>query len=543
MKFIRFVKKYRINSVFVRNFIISFLIILIPMLIINLLVFGFYNNRNEEHAKRELNSLCDNIDNTFEWIYSNRDYMTNDMYVTLFLHDAYDNENTFTMTNIIKGNIDKVRLGSSCIDEVYLYSYKNGYVMSSVGSGYIDTFKKHRIDENIDKNSDTYINVYDNISGRKVIRTQMPIKSYDICIGNLMVDIDYNILKNNLLKLISENSGVSVMYKDSIIFEVGDIDHSKKVLLKKSDITGIEYQYSFTRIAFIFPIFVIVLLSTFLFAVLSACFLTYKASMPIGDIIDIMENVTSSDSEIENDRLVGEARYILRTYLDKVHYSKEIEDNLKQRMADLKAIQLQSLNLQIRPHFIFNTLQIISILAMNLTGGENDAVKAIEMLSKILQYGFKSNSYLETLDKELEFSRAYTEIQKIRYNDRVNIRYEIDDQVRNNVTSKMILQPLIENSFSHGIIPHKASGEIIIKAYSKNLYLVIEVIDDGVGIGENIKEKITAQLLSDAQIENGHIGIFNVDRKIKLIFGEQYGLTIDDDYKNGTKIIIKQPLL
>ena len=178
--------------------------------------------------------------------------------------------------------------------------------------------------------------------------------------------------------------------------------------------------------------------------------------------------------------------------------------------------------------------------AMNLTNTENEAVVAIEMLSQIFKYTLNTNGYLDTIENEVAFTKAYVNIQNLRYNGRIKVNFEVADDALSCKTSKIVIQPLIENSYLHGILPSKETGEIKVKINRVNDKLLIEVIDNGVGIPSDKLKEIKSYLKSDAPKD--HIGLSNVDKKIKLMFGNDYGLRIDDNYINGARIIVEQPL-
>lgn len=551
MQFLKYIKQYKINSIFVKNFIASFFVMIIPILIINVLVFNFYyekaSKENSELATSELRFVQENIDRIFKWTTLNSDYMVNDIYVASFLYDNYNRKDSAfvsVMSSVLKNQLDKIKIAEENIESVYLYSKKSKYFISTGGSGYLDTFYDQTVIKNINSDEFNKINFVYNTTGRKIIRIQTPINLYGINEGIVFVNIDYNLLVQNMKKKIFKTSCIFVSKDEEKIIEIGEQKNgnSKKISFVSED-TNFIYTALYQSNINIFSLVLSLSLFSLLFTICSALFLTFRACMPLGNLISVMENSNDWSKNITNKSLIGEIKYILDSYINKVYYSQEIENSLNERIVELKKVQLEALNLQIKPHFLFNTLQIISMLAMDLTNSENNAVFGIKMLSNILKYSLHSKSYTETVANEIEYTKAYVEIQILRYDGRVKVEFDVDKSVLNNVTAKIVLQPLIENSFAHGIIPYKAEGDIFVEIYPKDDKLIMEIIDNGVGITNQNKKEINSYLKSNDIRSDNHIGLVNIDKKIKLIFGEQYGLIIDEAFIDGTKIILTQPLL
>ncbi len=549
MNFFKNIKRYKINSLFVKNFFAAFCVVLIPILIINVLIFRFYQskslNENKEFAKNELLFVQENVDRIFRLIDSNSDYMINDIYINSFLQSGVNLSNiqeNVLISNVVQSQLQRIKLSDPCIESVHLYSAKTNYLLSTDGSGELEMFYDSSVKENILQNPNmAKISIFQNPNGRKIIRKQVGFNVFGIDTGILFVNIDYSTLKNSIEKNISESNNI-VVYMDNgkSLVEFGERNNTNQVISISSAETGFIYSSSFSNNINIFPLLILILLISLVFVFVAALFLTYKACRPIDSIIDIMEN--TEDWYVKKDRLplAGEALYILENYLDKVYYSKEIETDLRNRILDLKNSQIEALNLQIKPHFLFNTLQLISMCAMNLTDSENEAVVAIEMLSKIFKYTLTTDGCLDTVENELAFTKAYVNIQNLRYNGRIKVNFEVADDALLCKTSKIVIQPLIENSYSHGILPFKENGEITVKINRTGSRLVIEVIDNGIGITPDKLKEIKTYLKKGGS--DKHIGLSNVDRKIKLMFGEEYGLHIDNTYTGGSRIIIEQPI-
>lgn len=188
------------------------------------------------------------------------------------------------------------------------------------------------------------------------------------------------------------------------------------------------------------------------------------------------------------------------------------------REAELKALQTQ-----INPHFLFNALHTISsFVRMN----PNKAREIILNLSTYLRYNLENSSKLVTLKKELEQVEAYVNIEKARFGDKIEVRYNIPEEMKDIKLPSLIIQPLVENSIKHGILMRREGGVISIEVEAQEKGAVVTIEDDGIGIGLDIIEDI------DNKIEKS-IGLKNVHNRLKLLYGE--GLKIERLLK-GTKI-------
>lgn len=194
--------------------------------------------------------------------------------------------------------------------------------------------------------------------------------------------------------------------------------------------------------------------------------------------------------------------------------------------------EIQALQAQIRPHFLYNTLE--SIIWMASVG---DSAKVIEMtssLSKLLRASTSNASELISLQTEIEYAANYLKIQKMRYQDKLNDRFEIADDVRSARVVRLIVQPLVENAIYHGIRPLRGPGLIVIAARRDGDRLLIQVSDNGVGFrpGAMPAGQIAPAEPADPNRSHG-LGLANVDDRIRLFFGADYGLMVESAPPGG----------
>jgi len=200
--------------------------------------------------------------------------------------------------------------------------------------------------------------------------------------------------------------------------------------------------------------------------------------------------------------------------------------NMKNAVNSLVATELSFLQAQIKPHFIYNALSVISSLSLT------NPPKAKELILDLSDYlrgsfDFESKDGLTTLKRELNIVKAYLSIEQARFKERLCIEFEINDI--NCTVPLLSVQPLVENAVMHGIMPIISGGKIWITAIDEGEYIRISVMDNGVGIDE---EKL--QNILSGKMENGSVGIKNIHRRLIKLYGR--GLTITRGIENGTKV-------
>jgi two-component system sensor histidine kinase YesM len=219
--------------------------------------------------------------------------------------------------------------------------------------------------------------------------------------------------------------------------------------------------------------------------------------------------------------------------LDRLH---QLIVNLSEEQKHKEEARLQTLQAQINPHFLFNTLNSIKWMAM--LSGAKHVSQMITKLGKILQYTMKVNEEVVTLEDEVTHLQSYLDLQKIRFNDNVGIHFNIPPELNHYSISKFILQPIVENSIIHG---KRMPLSIEISAAREDECLTIKVTDNGNGISEEKLEELRAQLSQDHARYSG-IGIYNVNKRIKMHFGRAYGIEMNSTPGEGTLVTVKLPL-
>lgn len=227
----------------------------------------------------------------------------------------------------------------------------------------------------------------------------------------------------------------------------------------------------------------------------------------------------------------------IRDLVQEVYVTKAQKDKLAIRQ---KEIKLELLANQINPHFLFNTLETIRMKAH--VNGQKELAEIVKLLGRIMRRNLEIGSEMITVESEVEFVQCYLEIQKFRYGNRIN--YDIifeDEEIKNVRILPLTIQPLVENAIVHGLEFKEGEGHVSVRLYRNNFYIFISVQDDGEGMtNEKLQEVLDS--LDDMEDSPGkRVGLRNVHQRLKLFYGEEYGLRIYSQKNGGTKIDIMLP--
>lgn len=285
-----------------------------------------------------------------------------------------------------------------------------------------------------------------------------------------------------------------------------------------------------------------IFLSCLLIGALLAPAFSRQLTAPIKRLIRRLDIIATgnfeNDPEIETNDELGVIGRQINTMSARI---ESLLDSRLQSEQEKRDLEIKMLQAQINPHFLYNTLDSIKWIAtMQKNSGIVQVVTALSSLLKNMAKGFNEKV---TLRQELDFLDNYVTIEKIRYIELFDVEIEVDDpSLYDAKIIKLTLQPIVENAIFSGIEPSGRFGEIKIHACAEDGVLHVSVTDNGIGIApENIEK-----LLSDtSRVTKSHmsgIGLPNVDRRIKLVYGEAYGVTVESELDSYTRITVSLPL-
>lgn len=283
-------------------------------------------------------------------------------------------------------------------------------------------------------------------------------------------------------------------------------------------------------------------------------FTMYMYNLVSGHIADPIKKLCNYTKRSENDLLennlksnILEIDELSYNFNDKIIRIKELIENIKIEQKNKKNTELWLLQAQINPHFLYNTLD--TVVWMAEAGDSKKVVDMITALSSFLRIGLNKGKKFIQIREEIRHIESYLKIQKFRYDDILEYSIEIEDSLYDMRILKLLLQPLVENALYHGIKYKREGGGIRIRGYEKDNNIILEVIDNGVGMDENKLNKIK-DVIENTSLENSDIirttgdsfGLYNVAERIRLYYGNEYGLDIDSKENIGTKVTIVLPI-
>ncbi|MHB1394179.1 MAG: cache domain-containing sensor histidine kinase [Clostridia bacterium] len=269
---------------------------------------------------------------------------------------------------------------------------------------------------------------------------------------------------------------------------------------------------------------------------------------PINRLVEGMKKVERGNKheDVELDRN-DELGYLSESFN---RMSKKIDylvNRIYKEEIALKEAEIKALQAQINPHFLFNTLENINWMAQ--LNGVPEISDTVSALAKLIDGSIGRGDRTITFREELEYIDNYMIILKNRYENRLEVIKTLDSQLMETKIPRLLIQPLVENAVKHGIEKSRRKGVIRISAYRKDGHVVFEVADNGIGMTQDELEALNLRLHEDTLIYEGKdpgaarksIGLENVNRRIKLLYGSSYGVEIESSYDEYTKVIVRIP--
>ncbi|WP_026675155.1 sensor histidine kinase [Alkalihalobacterium bogoriense] len=227
----------------------------------------------------------------------------------------------------------------------------------------------------------------------------------------------------------------------------------------------------------------------------------------------------------------------IQQLLKEVEQKNQEKRTLQRRQSDIKLKMLAS---QINPHFLFNTLETIRMKA--LMKEEREIAHIVKRLGKLLRSSLDVGGALIPLKQEIEMVKTYLEIQSYRFEDRLDYELLIDPEIEHIKIPPLLIQPLVENAVIHGLENKMEGGKVIVQASIVNGSVLVQVIDNGIGIADEKKEEIHHTLTEKDGETDGRIGLKNVHERIILSFKTSKGIVIQSEYEKGTRIYFYVPM-
>ncbi|NQX48575.1 sensor histidine kinase [Paenibacillus tritici] len=266
-------------------------------------------------------------------------------------------------------------------------------------------------------------------------------------------------------------------------------------------------------------------------------YILLRLTKPLYALVRSMSRVGSGNFSTKVEVRGKDEIALLGSHFNKmVAQLEELIHHVAEEQRQKEEAHFQALQAQINPHFLFNTLNSIKLMAM-LSGTNRNVSDMITALGKLMEFSMKQNTLFVTLRQELEYLELYMSLQKIRYHDDVTVAVQVPEALLDCTVLKFTLQPLVENSIIHG---SKLPLHIRIEAECPGQYILIHIRDNGKGVSEETLRMIANQLQQD-HVKTSGIGLLNVDRRIKIHFGQQCGILLSRPEAGGLQVTVRIP--
>ena len=274
-------------------------------------------------------------------------------------------------------------------------------------------------------------------------------------------------------------------------------------------------------------------------AVLLSGFLADRITLPILKLRESMREVEKGNFEkasvvVTEKNEIGSLGNSFNLMTRKIQelMAQNVEEQKEKRKIELRALQSQ-----INPHFLYNTLD--SIIWMAESGENEEVVQMTAALATMMRQSFNNKAEIVSLEAEIEHVESYLMIQKLRYMDKLNFSVSLEEGIRECPIVKLVLQPLVENAIYHGIRYKNGSGTVRVIAKREGEEIHITVEDDGVGMSEQALQHIFDE--HKVNYNSNGVGVYNVERRLKLYYGNAYGLFYESERNRGTRVLMKIP--
>lgn len=287
-------------------------------------------------------------------------------------------------------------------------------------------------------------------------------------------------------------------------------------------------------------VFIAVVLLFVLIALFEAGRVTKREMAPVNQMNDLINLVKNGNLDIQmkvarND----EMGKLTENFNDMINRLRKLIDEVYLKQKKLRIAEFKALQAQINPHFLYNTLDSINWLSRE--GNNNKVIEMVMALTTFFKIGISRGQDIITIKEEVEHVSSYLKIQGIRYETKFTYIINFDSGLDKYYMPKFILQPIVENAIYHGIKMTEKKCVIIINIFDNGDDIIFEIIDDGIGMTQDKLSSLENAVRKNDDKEKKSYGLVNVNERIKIILGEQYGLSFYSEKDKGTVVTVKIP--
>lgn len=546
----------------------NFVLVAIPavfIVCISLFLFWYIFNRYaEDYENLYTNNTLTQSKNTFERINNDLTLSVNhlsslDNIRVFFTSDdiIHDNGNFLDFINTFNSIAQSSIVSNSYIEEIAVYSESSRYVYGTSSSGYIDRIDKKGWLDEYEKGDRRFRYLILDNGAEKELVFFAPVSMYGVSMGAVIIYFDYE----QLIQLfnpsafeyfqVSDANGIVILCSDianlgqpsGVIEEVqrqGSYEKYYSLAPEESPysyfmIVNEEYKKVEDVAVLLYRVMLISIICIFILIALVAV----KIYFPIKKISDLMPEAMAADYAPKYRK---EYEFIISNIQNTLDNNLLLREQLYDKLEKLNQMHAAALQAQINPHFLYNTLQMIGLCAEEQLGGDDNTVSAsIKLLSDLMRSNFSTQNPLTTVQAELQHLIKYYRLQRELYGDMISLKVKVPRDLDEYAIPKITLQPIMENSVQYGIKPSGRACTVTVTGELTGDRMDIYVSDDGIGIKEEALKDLRIRMIREDMAHDSHIGLCNIHQRIKLIFGQEYGITVESTFGSGTCVRITLP--
>lgn len=353
---------------------------------------------------------------------------------------------------------------------------------------------------------------------------------------------------NTYVERIKQNMAEGNKYEDNIQIWENDVQIVTSLLretifqyiyyeIKNLEVARNEYQHFYEKMI---RIAVIAFVAISVLIIFLSIYIPQSITEPITELSEVTDQVAKGDlsvrSNVDSGGEVGVLSDSLNSMIDKIN---ELLSQVTTEQTRLRKAELELLQSQINPHFLYNTLDTIVWLAEG--SDKAKVVSMVESLSEFFRTSLNQGKDIISIKEEIQHVRSYLEIQQVRYQDILDYEIDIPEEMYKYQIPKITIQPLVENALYHGIKNKRRLGKITVTGEVTDK-VIIYVSDNGIGMTEERNKEVMDRILGKSPDSEVGFGLYNVNERIRLKFGDGYGIDITSKYEEGTVSKVTLPL-
>lgn len=578
------------SSIGVKLILYFFLVILLPTITITTLGNMIYKNSMINAQDANTQQMAKQISNNIDFYIKDTEdiisYLSQDSRVLNFLNNNDENKNSNSIQDSVCKAIASFTAVHPEIAGIMIVNNKDIHVSDVMYRTSRDPFtnemwyyRAYHDPKNIQLFSKPIGRNIDNIfkySADDVVSMSKAVmdKKTGKCIGVILIDMKLDIIKkvienvkpgkNGFVYIVDSTGDIVYSPVNNVVYRIKEEwlrDYNDKVMIKRIKDNDYEIMHmgsvytgwktvvvapleeSLKVVTYIKYYSLTIAVITLIFAIILAIFFTRSIVNPITKLRKLMKTAEEGNLDCYfNSKYKDEIGELGDSFNNMLKEIKKLINLVHIEEKNKRKAEINTLQAQIKPHFLYNTLDTIQWMAQEHNA--EDIVEMVGNLTNLLRIGLNNGDEIIKLKKEIEYVESYLVIQKTRYEDKLNYEISVDDNILEYNVIKLILQPLVENAIYHGIKEKRGKGKIIITGGIEDNKIHIRVTDNGIGIKEDKLREIN-KVLREGHSSNSKIGygIYNVNERIRLNYGEEFILSYSSVYGQGTSVDIWHPIL